>query len=129
MSRSLLVPDIGTDLTLAEDWTFVLVPEYRNDKLWTAAGLPNYGHSQAVKVKRGDAPGEVFLVDEQGTEFVPQVTLPKGTVLRCARVYIRNGKNASNFSSLTWTIKKCPDKTLKGRFWARLHDCNNMIVE
>ena len=38
-AQRLLIPDIGTKLVLAEDWTFRLHWERRNESLWKALGL------------------------------------------------------------------------------------------
>jgi len=137
-SMTLYVPDIGDELTLAEDWTFVLHPERRNAKFWERAELPTYS-SRYNYTSGGTAGGEckiiqgpnatVWLEDKNGNQFSPNVTLPKGTVLKCARVYIRARKDLQAYSSLTFTIVKCPEKKLKGRFWVKLADANNMVIE
>lgn len=148
MGFRFFVPDIGTEITLAEDWEFVLYPENRNEKLWLAAGLPLVRSGQGsyiwgkfvdtdsdISVRADRETAKLYLHDDSsGMEFEPLVKLPKGTVLRVARIYIRagkgwDGKSRSNYSSLTFTIKKCPDKKLKGRFWAKLADVNQMVLE
>lgn len=130
-AATLFVPDIGVEVTLAEDWTFVLYPEQRNAKLWESAGFPSLGprwgkNTSEYQVVAGEN-ATLYLRDVRGNSFTPYVTLPKGTVLKCSRVYIR--QNAQTYSSLTWTISSCPDTNLKGRFWAKLTDCNKMIIE
>ena len=64
------------------------------------------------------------------------VTLPKGTILKVDRIYIRKGK--SDFSSITFyaniqetvtTVKwrsTISKKKKSLRFWAKLSDCNNI---
>ena len=59
------------------------------------------------------------------------VTLPKGTILKVDRIYIRKGK--SDYSSITFYCKNLPNTTSKKksksfRFWAKLEDVNNNIV-
>ena len=135
---TLFVPNIGDELTLAADWTFTLHPESRNNTFWKRSGLPSIRTrwNQVVGDEKDpictvvECPNHTnFLQDSKGNQFSPEVTLPKGTVLKCARVYIRNGnQDMRDFASLTWSIAKCPDKKLKGRFWAKLADCNQMVI-
>ena len=138
----LFVPNIGDQLTLAADWTFTLHPEDRNNTFWKRAELPAYRTTwgQVVGDKEGTTDpicsviagpnATVFLQDPKGNQFSPEVTLPKGTVLKCSRVYIRNGgQDMKDFASLTWSIVKCPQKKLKGRFWVKLADANTMVIE
>lgn len=58
-------------------------------------------------------------------------TLPKGTQLKIDRIYIRKGQD--EYSSITFYIEDCPDKTFKPkkkiRFWVKLSDVNNIIFE
>lgn len=151
------IPDIGDHLRLEEDWTFRLHNERRNDGFITLLGLDQSPEIVAAKrrseaaeakfrsLKRGD-PG----YDEAYGEFLKfsphrrvkidwPVTLPKGTVLKVDRVYIRKG--ASDFSSLTFYVIDTPlfskntksagaggKKSLKKRFFASLADVNKMTV-
>lgn len=60
------------------------------------------------------------------------VTLPKDTILKIDRIYIRKG--AEEFSSLTFIIDSLPaiagkPFSRKPRFWAKLSDCNNINFE
>jgi len=60
------------------------------------------------------------------------ITIPTGTQLKVDRIYIRKGM--ADFSSITFNIISSPDprfnpgKGLKGkrRFWAKLHDANEL---
>lgn len=104
------IPPLNTMVALAEDWQFAVFYEYRNKKMIEAAGLDKpIGY-------RWDHYGE-----ELGT-----VTLPKGTRLAVDRIYVRRGK--TEFDSITFRIKECPDpKFKKIRFWAKLRDVNRII--
>lgn len=57
-----------------------------------------------------------------------KVTLPKGTILKFDRIYIRKG--ASDYSSITFyakdMIKPNTKKKYSPRFWAKLSDCNQI---
>lgn len=60
------------------------------------------------------------------------VTLPKDTVLKVDRIYIRKG--ISEYSSITFYIWNEPGPVpakpkKKARFWAKLYDCNNIHFE
>lgn len=56
------------------------------------------------------------------------VIIPRGTVLKFSRVYIRQG-TSSGWDSVTFTIVSCPIKQLKGRFWVKVHDANLIHYE
>ena len=69
----LYVPDIGDLITLLEDWTFKIVYEHRNSNIIeVATGKPH-----------------TWSRDHRPT--MPPMTLPKGTVLKIDRIYIRKG--------------------------------------
>lgn len=61
------------------------------------------------------------------------VTLPKDTVLKVDRIYIRKG--ISEYSSITFYVWSKPGPVAanapkkKSRFWAKLADCNNIQFE
>jgi hypothetical protein len=103
------IPPLGTKIQLAEDWTFKLFEEGRNSKL-----LESFGVRLAAQT-----------YDWRNDMNSHQVTLPAGTILNVNRIYIRNG--CKDFDSVTFSIKKCPDKKLKGRFWAKLGDVNKIV--
>lgn len=114
----LFIPEIGFTLTLNKDWAFTLHYEYRNRELWEALG-----HQMPSRY------------DLRFTATEPCV-LPKNTVLKLDRIYIRKGKE--DFSSLSWYIEDTPltlaapvvgkrgFKQGKKRFWAKLDDCNGI---
>lgn len=62
---------------------------------------------------------------------LPAISLPKGTELKIDRIYIRKGKD--DYSSVTFYIEDCPDKTFvpkkKIRFWAKLSDVNTIMFD
>jgi hypothetical protein len=56
------------------------------------------------------------------------VTLPKDTILKVDRIYIRQG--SEDFDSVTFRISDCPNKDLiKKRFWVKLDDANKLEFE
>ena len=158
-AQRLLIPDIGTKLVLAEDWTFRLHWERRNESLWKALGLiqqeqvprTRWTPGQRTPVPGGytyrdgyyeEVPGEFTKVWGKPEGFDPKdpdngygkffrvVTAPAGTVLGVQRVYIRNGgKVLASYSSVTFGCKKVKGSKFHGRFWAKLSDVNNMVCE
>jgi hypothetical protein len=120
---------------LTEDWTFDLYQERRNNKFANQPGLDlDHNHWSPTRhqwVKEGGK-------DVRKTTMIPpaQVTLPKGTKLKIARIYIRNGGgDMKAFDSVTFQCN--PGTTaakarklglLRGRFWAKLIDVNSMDV-
>ena len=118
------VPDIGTVVRLAQDWSFRLHVEYRNIDLVDYLGIPR---PRTGWGRYGSKPS------------AHQVILKQGTILKVDRVYIRKG--AKEYSSLTFNIQKGGDSAAifegnlfefqkKGyRFWVKLSDVNQMAVE
>lgn len=116
-----LVPDIGTRIRLKEDWTFLLHREGRN-----------VGMIMDIRVRY---PWEK---NEKGND-VYSVALKAGTILKVDRIYIRKG--VKDYSSITFNVEKGHNSVIchangehvfskKGaRFWAKLSDVNNMVVE
>jgi hypothetical protein len=105
----LYVPEIGDRLRLEKPWTFKLYYESRNEGL-----LSHFG----------------FTYDwRRPTDDYEEVTLPKGTVIKVDRVYIRQGAMA--YSSISFWAEGIGSSAgsfgkPKGsaRFWAKLEDCN-----
>lgn len=97
----------------ARDW--VTDPRYRIEKAMTEKELTQTTRTHR-QTRKNDNP---YIC----------ATLPAGTPLRCARVYIRQGVDA--YSSITWVVaKECKDKKIRGkRFWAKLRDVNNIVCE
>ncbi|WP_374335359.1 hypothetical protein [Methyloversatilis sp.] len=134
--KTLFIPPLGTELTLAEDWHFDLYYEHRNESLIEVMGI-NY-----KPTGWGD----------YGKKNWP-VVLPAGTTLKVDRIYIRKG--GSDFDSVTFflkgekTKKKVVDRTYttfdngvrttgkyeytipsRGvRFWAKLRDVNKIVMK
>lgn len=106
------IPEIGNTIKLNQDWDFDLHYEHRNDSLIElTTGKPfawNSGLTVGSKSK---------------------MTLPKDTVLRVDRIYIRKG--AADFSSVSFIIVESSLEGLKGkaRFWAKLDDVNRIEFE
>jgi len=134
MSR-LCIPTIGTELTLEEDWTFPLHHERRNQKF----GKENFGldlHWSDWDWRRVNPNDPNDRRTEKVYRDAPVITLPKGTVLRVDRVYIRGtSKDYRNYDSVTFRCNThvTPAKGRKmglarGRFWAKLIDVNTAEV-
>jgi hypothetical protein len=64
-----------------------------------------------------------------------RVTIPKGVILEVERIYIR--KDARDFDSMTFRVIETPDdvkapwgkRKTKLRFWAKLHECNEIYMD
>lgn len=137
MSTKFNIPELGTSIKLAKDWRFALHHEHRNRSLFEVLNLP-------------------YLHDwHNNPDPLPtMVTMPKGTVLKVDRIYIRKG--ASDYSSVTFlapgkkTTKKTEIRTgrrfngvgpgvpftyvetfpARGvRFWVKLFDANAIVFE
>ena len=115
----MFIPHPGQMIRLTEDWKFTLYGEHRNTDLREALEV------EYSKYVRGGPPQQA------------EVVLPKGTVLKISRLYIRG--NMREYDSVTfWTVAS-PDGRLatkknggtgKGRrFWAKLTDVNNIEFE
>lgn len=134
----LFVPNCKTEFILTKPWKFRLYFERRCDKLLETSGImarnqgvSGYGWDWRYHPPdpdsgryRGDLKHEVF-------------TLPKGSILRVSRVYIRQ-QTSDTYDSLTFWLKKTSlidqrdpkaRKKMKGRFWAKLADVNTMQCE
>lgn len=103
------IPTVGSVLVLTRDWEFELFNEHRNNSFVKQLGL-------ATAVYWSETP------------VATQQTIPVGTELTVDRIYIR--KNASEFDSLTFRVTKTRDPNpipkVGTRFWAKLHDVNQM---
>lgn len=124
------IPEIGDEIVLTNRWKFNLYPEPRNLTMGKLHGFINttyYCHPKFkdIWVK------EPFEYDHKNLirNIIPNkeyeetllISLPKGTVLKIDRIYIRKG--LSDFSSITFTTK-INNKRI--RFWAKLKDVNNI---
>lgn len=115
------IPDIGSIIECAEDWTFVLYNEHRNYAMAEAVGQRASTQNRWASDSRYGQP--------YGT-----VTLPKGTKLRIDRLYVRKG--LAEYSSVTFVIQETDDsrfysvgpkggkKLKRTRFWSKLADVN-----
>jgi hypothetical protein len=104
----LYIPSVSDQIQLQQPWTFELYNEYRNEK------LINHFCNKSHDVKLG-----CIALDH--------VTIPAKTILRIDRIFIRKGESAE-YNSISFIINSCPEiPEIKGaRFWARLHDCNEI---
>lgn len=114
----LYIPPLGSSLVLSKNWTFKLNHEYRNELAFVHFDM---------KMKRGRYSYlEKMLPPEN-------VVLPKGTVLKIERIYIRKGND--DFDSITFTCPEIkvvvPGRTTRRavRFWVKLDDANNIQFE
>lgn len=116
----LYIPELGDKLELTKDFTFTLYAERRNNTLGFALGLRNNKNTYGIGWK----------VDEEEpytskTRAAGEVTIPKGTVLKVERIYVRNG--LKEFDSITFRAMAGPDpKYLKTRFWVKLDETRNL---
>lgn len=98
--RTLFVPTIGTELILAQDWTFKIVNEYRNESLCAFLGI--------LKLNDAGVPGRFPLGANPKERYEPAdtgdtCTIPKGSKLKVDRIYIRKGGvDMKNFDSVTF---------------------------
>lgn len=120
----LYIPELGTVITLAEDWTFDVIREHRNTSLYDS--WKDCSWEEAKKDKA-------------------VCKLPKGTVLVIDRIYIRKGQ--TDFNSVSFNIpakfykpddiwefvyndKYSKTKAKKSvRFFVKLADANTMMIE
>jgi hypothetical protein len=174
------IPEIGTKLKLAAPWEFAVFYERRNAGLIEYAGWadritlgahPTNGmpKEEAIEsAKQGYRSFHYPLVfdgkvmgEQQGHYWhsgvveLDRLTLPIGAVLTVDRIYIRKGKDMSQFSSVSFILagEKTKKKTMERtaitfsdrtkaeykytqtipsravRFWAKLADVNTMEVE
>lgn len=145
----LYIPAVGTELTLAKDWTFQVVNETRNKTLveWmTQTPIKGWGMHPL-----GDVNDEQGRRDYWATaKLTIPCTLPAGTVLKIDRIYLRKGnKDIHNYDSVTFVCKglRAPStvyaygvKQVDGshyysklanravRFFAKLDDVNTMEI-
>ena len=117
----MFIPSCGVQIKLTEDWTFTCYNEMRNHEFRKSYGV-------------------------QGREPI-SVTVKAGTILTIDRVYIRqfnkSKSNEDSYDSITFRTYKSKkdkardkkveaimeDKFPGGRFWAKLHEVNNIQYE
>ncbi len=121
----LFVPDIGTRLKLVLPWNFEIHRERRNEHFlkWIHDD-PNFN--------------PWGYRNRDGQENKWPVTMQRGSIIICDRVYIRQGKGFEDFSSITFRLVKGAEVVYNGttltakrnyRFWAKLRHVNQLMVE
>lgn len=111
MITKLFIPSIGTKIRLEAPWTFTLYRESRNLKFRDV-----YANYIDADVKWKTSPDTY------------ECTLFSKTELVVDRIYIRHG--LKSFDSVTFKMLPLPGcPALKGRFWAKLADVNNIVCE
>lgn len=154
MSQKLFVPSLGTLLVLAEDWTFRLFFERRNDSLLNALA-PLTAEAASRKYRWGCSPEDFdwgqsdymveyeramseeqladsyksFRATNRNDNPFVRVTLPKGTQLSVDRIYVKRG--GESFNSITFrTTKVGPEPKFRGkRFWVKLAEANEIVCD
>ena len=128
----MMIPTIGTRLTLLSPWTFRLYSESRNKILgkkvkadWALDDPAWYKSFEETKHCNSNAEIHTVPRNPSGRWTLRHhlVTLPVGTELVVDRIYIRRGKE--EYDSITFRLLTWPGtKIKKGRFWVRLADAN-----
>jgi hypothetical protein len=136
MAKQFYIPALGTEVVLAEDWSFHVVNDHRNAKLVQALSLaPLPGSTPGIGIWNGyyplgtypaPSPSERYTVWAQTRAAGVTACLPKGTWLKIDRIYIRKG--AKDFDSVTFYGRLLNSKK-SFRFFAKLVDVNAMVVE
>ena len=144
--KKFFIPPLGYEFTLAKDWTFTIINDHRNESLITWMNVPEFPVKGAYRPLGGSY--------RDGEDITLECTLPKGTVLKIDRIYIRRG--LSGYDSVTFFMPKqkvtyAPtertarqvngDGTFKDfkyitkrpsqrvRFFAKLDEVNTMVVK
>jgi len=107
----MFIPTVGTEFKLSEDWVFDLFHEYRNEKLM-----------EHFKLLERSESGYSVYNSRESTE----VTLPKGTIIKIDRIYVKKGNGA--YDSVTVYAQIAGEKR-KRRFWVKLNDFNQIEAE
>jgi hypothetical protein len=104
------IPKCGDEVKLDQDWTFTLLPEWRNsDFCGVVSGKAKVGPRYQAKAN----------YQEQ------QVTFPAGCQIVFDRIYIR--QDSGDYTSVTFIIKEHPIFNYIGeRFWVKLPDANKI---
>lgn len=117
----MFIPEIGTIITLAENWTFKIINEHRNQglaKLLHSPDANDYYRPWGTEASNDIGAGYNFqrVPKEAGNH-----TLPTGTSLEVDRIYIRKGNE--EFSSVTFKMHVGAKVV---RFFAKLDDVNRI---
>ena len=120
---NLYIPAIGTKMTLTEPWTFKLWYEDRNYRFIETLEA-NFFNIPKPKKK------DYWAMTQELCDF----TLPVGTQMSLARIYVRLGQK--EFDSVTFNVnweaqspKLQKMVKLKGRFWVKLADANTIKMD
>jgi hypothetical protein len=118
------IPEIGTVITLAEDWTFKIVNEKRNASLAALLGkkTDNYYFPFGTEDNNEWGANGGFYGQRRIAVDAGSYTWPAGTSLEVDRIYIRKGNE--DYSSVTF---KTAVKGKVVRFFAPLNDVNRII--
>jgi hypothetical protein len=126
----MMIPPLGTNIRLVEDWNFNLHYEHRNESIYELLGA-----FQELKGRHGypaNAYTPAHHFDPSERAPVP-VVLPAKTLLTIDRYYIRQG--AGGFDSVPFLLPAHPrpgysfGKHRAARFWAELEDVNEISFE
>lgn len=114
--KALFIPPLGTEIELAEPWTFDLYDEYRNYDFRVFLGIIKDNQGRWYRYGR----------DEDTSS---KVTLQPGTLMKVDRIYIRKG--CGDFDSVTFRMSHQDGKKLKRsqRFWVKLADANKIVMK
>jgi hypothetical protein len=154
MTYKILIPTPGTEIKLAQDWQFELFFERKNLDLFlmlealkllkeenfkpSNTEIKSYfwaGVKYASLIKYYDqffafgTPPAPFGEWVQGVPFSYRLTLPANSEIIFDRFYIHKSHEA--VSKIVFRTKKLPFKKFnrKPRFWAKLDDVNQLIVD
>lgn len=111
----LQIPALDTKIKLSMPWTFRLFQEHRNGLF--ISNLRKAGFD--IPSPPPNAPYSWY-----STTHLTNVTLPVGTILSVKRIYIRSGQE--EYNSITFNAM---GDEIKGRFWVKLDDANNIEYE
>lgn len=121
---TLYIPRPGDLIRLTEDWSFGLYNEHRNETLIRHLGLEFTWDWR----QRNDAP-------------LCTATIPRGSVLKIDRVYVRKGSPDWDSVTFVWMGQRLPARiedngyrqvrkpAQQVRFWAKLDETRTMEFE
>lgn len=127
---NLFIPIIGDKIILLYDWTFTLFEEHRNTLIKSLDKILIDDEDELlIRILFPIVGNQYHNITGSSFPFY-NVKLPKGTILKIKRIYIRgNSQESRGFDSYTFIVYKCPIKNVKGVFWAKLKDINNINCE
>jgi len=137
LQRRFFIPTVGTEVKTIKDTLVDVYFEHRNEKFiksiigeYDKKLLWRYAKKEVGELPKGVKTIErkwtdTYLGERVDTNYILPVTIPCGTTLIVDRVYIRKG--ISDFDSITFRLGK--KQSLKGRFWLKRSDVNELIVE